>query len=458
MTNTNFILSNTELGLAQEFTDTIQTNHCYAPDINHWYVFESGKWTITNETVLLNKACKFFEDQSDYINQIQNQETRNSRSREIKKLAKKATITNLVKLASIKLLRNMNEFDTHQDALGVVNGYLDLKSNTFLGPDPLKMITRSTKSEFISNADAPLWKKTLNDIFEDDQSMVDFFQRAVGYSLLGDNKEQCLFICHGSGANGKSLVLETIREVLGDYGQTMPIDVLLKGRRNTGAASPETARLKGVRFAVASESERGQRWSSALVKQLTGGDTITARHLYGDIFEFKSEATIWITSNFKPEVDALDEAMWRRMILIPFNRVFSDHERDYELPQKLKKEYPGILKWMVEGLEKYFEHGLNKPEAVQNAISEYRQEMDTVHRFIEERCLLDRNSKTPLKTLKHAYQDWCSEELLQSLAVSEFKKALIDKNVHEKKSGSQRFYEGIKLEEAYKSSFDEMEL
>ena len=411
--------------------------------------FQNSQWKFINEDEVNTSALEFFQKEAEYITQINDQEQRTSQIREFKRHAKSSTVNNIVRLASLMLKQSADELDKDQFCLGVSNGWLNLKNNTFLGPDPLKMITKSVKSDFVTNAEAHLWEKILQDIFEGDQSLIDFFQRAVGYSLLGDTKEQCLFICHGSGANGKSVILETIKDILGDYAQTMPIEILLKGRKNVGAASPETARLKGIRFALASESERGQTWSSSLVKQLTGGDTITARHLYGDIFEFKSEATIWITSNFKPRVDALDDAMWRRMILIPFNRIFSDKERDYDLSDKLKKEYPGILKWMVDGLKKYNEIGLNKPEKILNAVSEYRKEMDTVHRFVEEKCTLDGISRIPLKILKSAYQEWCNEEQLPSLPVSDFKKALLDKKVKEKKVDSQRFYEGIKLNETF---------
>ena len=142
--------------------------------------------------------------------------------------------------------------------------------------------------------------------------------------------------------------------------------------------------------------------------------------------------------------------MWRRMILIPFNRIFSDKERDYDLSDKLKKEYPGS-EVDVDGLQKYNEIGLNKPEKILNAVSEYRNEMDTVHRFVEEKCTLDGTSRTPLKDLKGEYLAWCNEEQLPNLPVSDFKKSLLDIGVKEKKVDSKRFYEGIKLNEAFTS-------
>ena len=209
-------------------------------------------------------------------------------------------------------------------------------------------------------------------MFNGDNGLIEYFQKAAGYSLLGDNREKVMFICQGSGANGKSLLLETIREVVGTYGQSVHVSALMYAKSNGGAARPEIARLRGVRFALASETEKGQRWSANRVKHLTGGDMVAARALYRDISEFKTKATIWLACNYKPEADAADAAMWRRMRLIPFLRVFKTEEQDLSLSEKLAEERDGILAWMLQGLAMYREQGLTEPDAVVKATAKYR--------------------------------------------------------------------------------------
>ncbi len=234
----------------------------------------------------------------------------------------------------------------------------------------------------------------------------------------------------------------------------MPIAALLKGKTSSGAANPEIARLLGVRFALAAEAEKGQHWSAHRVKMLTGNDTITARNLYKGIFEFKSQATIWIASNHKPEVDSSDEAMWRRIKLIPFNHVFTNDEQDPELTNKLKSEYAGILTWMVQGLCSYNATGLQEPKKVIDATMAYREEMNSVKRFIAEALELDNNCRETLSEVKETYKNWCKDECLQPLPSSQFKNALIDAGCKEAKSGSTRYWSGLRLINPLEKDFD----
>ena len=173
---------------------------------------------------------------------------------------------------------------------------------------------------------------------------------------------------------------------------------------------------------------------------------IAARGLYKDIIEFRSDATIWVACNHKPEVDSSDEAMWRRLRLIPFNRVFGRHEQDPELSEKLKTEYPGILIWMLQGLRMFLSQaGLEEPREVQMATARYRDEMDSVKRFLETSAKLEPNESEPVADIKEAYVYWCKDEGLKPLAASQFNAALEAAGCHQSKSNTTRIWKGIKL-------------
>ena len=315
------------------------------------------------------------------------------------------------------------------------------------------MFSLSCAARYLPTDRAELWRKTVNEVFNGDNGLIEYFQKAAGYSLLGDNREQVMFICHGSGANGKSLLLETIREVVGTYGQSVPVSALMYAKSNGGGAHPEIARFKRCQVRPASETEKGQRWSANRIKQLTGGDTVAARALYKDISEFKPKATIWVACNHKPEVDAADAAMWRRMRLIPFLAGVHNRGAGSEPSEKLAEERDGILAWMLQGLAMYRQQGLTEPDAVIKATARYRDEMDSVKRFIETQAELVSDGRTGVSTVKEAYQSWCRDEGLRPLAASQFNASLEEHGCEQKKSGNHRYWLGIRLIDALENDF-----
>ena len=388
----NTVSCNTEIGRAERFVNTIEKTHRYVAETKEWHICRDGVWRRSDEKQVLDAALTFIKEDAQRIAVIDDDRDREEAMLDYRRYANRSGVNNVTALAALRLLAMLEDFDTDDDALCVANGWVDLRTNQQYRADPSKKFSLACSARYTRLNQADLWRRTVSQVFNRDQSLMNYFQKAVGYSLLGDNREQVMFICHGKGANGKSLLLETIREVFGSYGQSVPVSALMAGKTNGGAANPEIARLRGVRFALASETERGQRWSANRVKQLTGGDTVAARALYKDITEFKSKATIWVACNHKPEVDAADSAMWRRMRLIPFDRVFKAEEQDPDLSTKLVDEHDGILTWALQGLAMYRQQGLVEPDVVAKATKEYRDEMDSVKRFIERdltlKCLI----------------------------------------------------------------------
>ena len=247
-------------------------------------------------------------------------------------------------------------------------------------------ITKLAPVNFEPDAACPRWLEFLSRIMDGNEQLIDFLQRAVGYALTGETSEQCLFIFYGSGANGKSTFLQTMSYVLGDYSMSTPTETLLVKRR--GAIPNDVARLKGARFVIACEADAENRLAESLIKQMTGGDTISARFLHQEWFDFEPTHKVFFGTNHKPVIKGTDYAIWRRIRLVPFEITIPEGERDKNLPEKLKAEADGILAWAVQGCLVWQQQGLGVPEEVKAATDSYREEMDILGEFLKDRCRL----------------------------------------------------------------------
>ncbi len=259
-------------------------------------------------------------------------------------------------------------------------------------------------ASFDPRAKCPLWLKFLDRITGGDEALQRFLQQAIGYCLTGDTREQCLFIAHGSGANGKTTFINTVAALFGDYATQTPIETLMV-KRNESVGN-DVARLKGARFVSATEVEEGKRLAESLVKALSGGDEITARFLYGEFFTFIPEFKLFLGTNHKPQIRGTDHAIWRRIRLIPFEVTIGDDEKDPLMGQKLKAELDGILSWAVEGCRHWQEEGLEAPEKVTSAVFEYRAEMDLLSAFFDRCCHIEANALCRSSDLYERYRIW----------------------------------------------------
>lgn len=277
------------------------------------------------------------------------------------------------------------------------------------------------------------------------QELISFLQRSVGYSLTGDTSEQCLFILHGSGANGKSTFLQTIASILGDYAMSTPTETLLVKPR--GAIPSDVARLKGARFVTASEAEAEQRLAESLIKRMTGGvDSISVRFLYQEWFDLEPTHKIFLGTNHKPLITGSDNAIWRRIRLVPFEVTIPEPERDKNLFQKLKNEAEGIFAWAVQGCILWRKHGLEEPEEVRAATDNYREEMDTQAEFIKDRCVVRADVKISRKDLFDAYTAWCQENGQTQVNNKSFVAGMRDRGFMDCRTGKgARGWEGIDL-------------
>ena len=302
--------------------------------------------------------------------------------------------------------------DSNAWSLNLLNGTLDLRRRELMAHDPADRITRLAPVEYDPQAACPRWERFLARVSAGDEGLRQFLQKSVGYALTAVSYEHVLFILWGAGRNGKSTFLETLRAVLGDYALNVGAETLGTSRRNAGGPSEDLARMAGVRFVTAAETEEGVQLAEALVKRITGGDRQTARLPYArSSFEFDPYGKIFLSTNHKPVIRGTDEGIWARVRLIPFTVRIPDSERDARLGEKLRNEAPGILNWALDGLALYLqdEH-LDAPSTVAAATASYRAEMDTLRRFVGTQCLRGAECQQKSSELYGAYAKWCKAE------------------------------------------------
>ena len=307
------------------------------------------------------------------------------------------------------------EFDTNHWLLTCKNGTVDLRLGTLRDASRSDFITKCIPITYASEATCPTWRTFLTRIMNNDTALVDFLQRAIGYSLTGDTREQCLFMLYGTGANGKSTFLDVVQSLLGVYAQSTPASTLL-AKHGLDAVSNDIARLHGARFLSVTEISEGKRLNEALIKKLTGNDVLTGRFLYAEFFDFKGAFKIWIACNHKPMLEGTDYAMKRRIKVVPFEVTFKDDaqgelRQDKTLPEKLHAELSGILIWAIQGCLTWQSKGLDIPVKVKEESDEYFNSMDTVGRFIKQMCMEPPEAPDTIKvssnSLYKTYQEWC---------------------------------------------------
>jgi putative DNA primase/helicase len=253
-------------------------------------------------------------------------------------------------------------------------------------------------------------------------------------------------LLHGVGANGKTIFLETVAGLLGDYAMRTPTETLLLKR--TGAIPNDVARLRGTRFVYASETEEGKRLAEALVKDMTGGDKISARFLRAEWFEFLPEFKLWLGTNHKPQIRGTDNAIWDRICLIPFTVIIPKEERipRRELLARFRQEFPGILRWAVEGCLEWQKNGLGTPEEVKAATAAYRSEMDLVGHFLADCCIEKPSTQVKVQDLHKAYKSWCDANGETPLGKLAFGTRLTERGfIQRKQTAGVRYWVGIGL-------------
>jgi putative DNA primase/helicase len=376
----------TDLGNAKRFAKLIENEarYCYGK----WYIWDSKRWNEDRLQRIVRSADRVIEQIYQEAKTIEDLDKAKDLRKHAKVLESRSRIEAMIKLTEARepIPVMPDQLDSNHQAFACQNGVLDALQ--FREHRPNDLITKLSPVVYTPSVSSRRWIQFLNSIIPD-QEIVDYLQRVVGYSMTGSVKEQKLFFCYGTGANGKSTFINTIMKLMGEYGRFISSEVLMAHRNEmhpTGIAD-----LRGVRMAVASELEDGKRFNEQLIKAITGGEKITARRMREDFFEFTPTAKIWIVGNHKPTIRGTDHAIWRRIHLIPFTRTIPEEEQDKELGVKLENEIDAIFNWCVEGLKAWLSNGLMPPDKVLLATTEYKSEMDVIALFLEDECEVNPN-------------------------------------------------------------------
>lgn len=340
------------------------------------------------------------------------------------------------------------DFDASPLLLNLENGTLDLETGKLRDHDPADLLTKLAPVKYDPHAECSTWTSCLETWFDGDAELIEFAQRAVGYSLTGDTDEQVLFMLYGDGANGKSTFIETLRALIGDKhdgGYAVTADAGTFTRQRAGGPRPEIAALAGARFVPAIEIEEGAQLAEVLVKQVTGGDLVTVRPLYQAPITFRPAFKLWLAVNHLPEVRGDDHAIWRRIRVLPFDAIIPSPDRS--LPAKLARERSGILNWALEGCRRWQLGGLGESGKIDAAIEAYKfvAGADDLGAWLSECCELDADAETPAGELHTSYNRWREERGRPEATATKFGRELVKHGLERNEAARPKTYLGVRI-------------
>jgi P4 family phage/plasmid primase-like protien len=395
----------TDLGNAERFVaqHSAKVRYCYP--WRTWLTAGEVRWT-RDETGKIHQLGK------ETVRSIYGEAEAEGNEGRRKALAQHATkseaepkIKAMLELAKPEVPVLPDALDSDPWLLNVLNGTIELRTGELREHRREDLITKLAPVEYDPEAPAPIWNAALERALPS-ESLRRFFKRLCGYALTGDVSEHVLAVLYGTGANGKSTILNALLSAVGDYGMQAAPDLLIAKR---SSHPTEVADLFGMRLVASIEVEDGRRLAESLVKVLTGGDKVRARRMRQDFWEFDPTHKVFMAVNHKPEIRGTDIAIWRRIRLIPFTETIPPAEQDKKLPEKLRAERSGILAWAVEGCLEWQREGLQPPDEVRKATGQYRSEMDVIGAFLQDECDLDAGHRVSFTELYARYEQWCEE-------------------------------------------------
>ena len=358
------------------------------------------------------------------------------------------TVAAVVQLARVDryVAATSQQWDTDPWLLNTPDGAIDLRTETLPRPRPHAYCTKST-AVAPGDGGCPLWLCFLDRITAGDVELQAFLQRMAGYMLTGSTEEHALFFMWGTGANGKSVFLATLAGVFGGYATTAPIETFTASSHDRHPT--DLAMLRGARLVTATETEEGRRWAEAKIKQMTGGDKISARFMRQDFFEYLPAFKLLIAGNHKPGLRSVDEAIRRRFHLVPFTVTIPPDERDPKLADKLRSEWPAILQWVIDGYHDWIERGLAPPEAVRAATNTYLESEDATAAWIEDCCERKQTSWEPASALYASFKGWADKAGEHVPSQKRFGQTLEARNVIPERTMGARGYRGLQIIQPY---------
>jgi putative DNA primase/helicase len=436
-------------------TDASNANlfvHLHGDDLHYvylwksWFMWDGRRWQKVIDGSIMRRTA----DVSTYLYKQASRESDEDKRKEIAKHAismenagKRDSMLEVAR-AHIDIDIMLDRLDAHPNLFTAQNGMT--YDSELMKARPVSrtdLITKLIGTDHLPDAQCPAWETFLQRALPD-KDVRAFVQRAIGYTLTGSTQEKCLFVVFGPPDTGKSKFVETILALMGDYGHTLKDDSITSMDAAVGN-NDDLANLVSTRFVLLDELPDGAKLNASLVKKLTGSTTYTAQRKYEKSFTYTPNFKIWIDTNYRPHIDADDDAMWTRVKLVPFSIVIPKEEQDPHLSEKLHNELPGILNWALRGLQDWRTAGLREPQGVRVATQAYRDSEDDLAQFIKEMCLVQSGEMTPTVTFMTAYNQWANT----NISSRALKPRMEAKGFKYDRSGSVRFYSGLSLIDRY---------
>lgn len=380
--------------LALRFSELFADNLRYTPEWGQWHVRVGSRWQRDNTLHVFSRARELCRESALELSPKARAQVESAH-----------TVASVEKLARCdpRHVVRPEQWDADPLALCTPDGVIDLRTGKLREADTRDLFTKQT-AVAAENRTPHRWNELLKWATAGDSDYVDFLQRLLGYCITGDTREQAMAFGYGPGGNGKSTIINAASGILGDYATVAPMETFTESRSERHPT--ELAKLRGARLVTAQETEPGRRWAESRLKGLTGGDRISARHMRQDFFDFVPQFKLLIIGNHKPALNSVDEAIRRRLLLLPFDQVISRTERDDQLPAKLHEEWPAILNWMIEGCSLWLEYGLRPPERVVNATADYFKDQDSFTAWRTECCAVGRKEWDTSANLYRSWSTW----------------------------------------------------
>ncbi len=431
-------IGNTDLGNAMRFVVEHGENLRYVHLWKRWLWWDGKRWASDTSGYVARMAKQIpftIAHEAESETDDDRRKALRSWANASESVARQAAMIELAK-SDIMVAAQPEDFDCDPWLFNCATGTINLRTGEIRPHRREDLLRRLAPVDFMTDAPYPLWLAFLERVLP--PAVRDFFQRAVGYSLTGDISEHALFLLWGTGANGKTVALERIQELLGDYGQSTKAETFME---NKSEAIPNAlAALDGARFVAISETDSGKRLAEGLVKDYTGGDTVAARFLHAEWFNFRPQFKLWIRTNHKPTIRGTDDGIWRRIKLIPFTVRIPESEQDKQLAAKLRAELPGILAWAIQGCLAWQRDGLSPPTEVRAATAAYRDEQDPLGGWLDECCTLNDHHRELVSKLWGSYTAWCEANEDEPLSKQTWGRRLDDRGIV-----SDRIHRGIRV-------------
>ena len=419
-----------EIGIGNAFADYFKPIARYDMNRCIWYVYDGKVWRPDDGNLAVAELAKLLADKLyTYALQIKDEDARNRYIKRVLKLQLRKNRKTMIEDAKSVHPVPHSVFDKDSYLFNCQNGTLDLRTMVFRRHDPRDFLTLLAGVKYDMKANCPRWNQFITEVMKGNAETALYLQKALGYTLTGDTSLEAMFILFGATSrNGKGTTMETFLKIMGDYGKTSNPELLATrfGGVNASGPSEEIARLAGARFVNISEPEKKITFNAALVKRMTGNDTLNARFLHENSFDFKPVFKIFINTNYRPNVSDMTLFSSDRLNVIPFERHFAEHEQDTGLKAFFSQDdnLSGIFNWCLEGYKEYCKHGLEKPDAVKRAIEEYRADSDRIGQFIEAWLEVGERYEVRSSAAYRLYGQWCEKYGYHTENVKNFNNAI----------------------------------